>query len=781
MDNPQLFGEISIYGSKCGGNGGMTADIGAHPDFVRTQYSSTRILLQFESAHYYINTPPVFCHSPPNMSPPSHLPTPLSSPATGPPSSSALNTKAQSANLPTTSSRPLSISSILGTSLPGTPPNSRNTSFGDNDAAKAPRVPLPEFTTSPSNDSALPVTSAEILAASAQLYSMRFRTDAVDDDEALTAPVQDWSLNAARPNSSTAAGQGKGKGKDPELYDVDPAEDGNSRNRGVHRSTDDIAAESLLQVWNELRSVSVLVDLGAHPCECKNCPDGTRMLCPNCSVAKDESDHLYSSDSEDEGPLLSTARQTGFSTSCHGNRLQHSAHEGNAVFDLLPLSSRRSQTSRLLPHDPELHNGESQCSRCELAQESIRARYVEGYRMLGCEGFEREDTEPLDDDAVDSSRHERYGAAEYDNGKHKSEPLSEIPKLSQKTLERLELEKWAWRPERDPLVASSSDTSESDADDVEPIRLPLYAEESTTRDSVHPGAVIDPEAAAEGTPYGSAPPSSQRPGYTDRRSGQSYPTASDFVDLKTTFSSPSPSTRQARKYKAVLPSPLKQIQNAVHSDQTSPSPERQDRPTRTGGPVPTTGPASMRPSGPQTGHGLRRSARAFPHRAELTNEFVHVGVQDPTPPTEQKGSVAMPDASPSTPKKRTADPTPTANVDAEPLPTPPATGRKRKAATQAAAVEEPSSSRPKKRQGKALRTPKRPMTRNATQDERSAPWYVNDEGRFVKSRWKVEEETRKREAVAKAEARRPGAFRMRGIFFEDDKVSRYYEAGRFWV
>lgn len=570
---------------------------------------------------------------------------------------------------------------------PKTPPHSRNTSSGDNHAAEAPQVPPPEFTKSRVNDPALSATDPVALAAGALSHSIATQNDTKDDCEAITAIVDDASLDAALISSSTAGGQGKGKGKDPEIYNTTPTEDGNTEDRLVNGSAADNDAAMSLMLYRygkkQLHAVSILLDLGGIPYEGEISP-----FSPS-TVAKDAFDYLHSSESEDEGPILSTVRKVGFSTCCHGNHLQHCAHDGDAVFDL-SLSSRRDRRSHLRHDDLNLHNGETQCRRCEAAQESLRARYMQGYRNLGCEGFEREDTVPLDDDAADSSRHERYGAAEYDAAKHGSEMLSTFPQLSQKTFERLEAEKWAWRPEPDPLVPTVPDDSVSVDDVVEPDRLPMYAVESNTRGSVSHSNIIDPEATAEQTAHDAPPPpSSQRPSYIDRRSGLSYPLAAEFVNLTKSISSPFPSTRQKRREKAAAPSPLKQVRTAVDSDQTSPSPEQRSLPTRNAAPLLTAGPVSQM---------ILRSRRR------------NVNTPNHSPPKGPKGTAALTEAGTSTPQKRNANPSSTTTTNAAiaaPLPTPPASGRKRKAATQpepqpssTTSPSSSSSSRPtKKRKG----------------------------------------------------------------------------------
>ncbi|CAF9916624.1 MAG: hypothetical protein ALECFALPRED_010804 [Alectoria fallacina] len=718
----------------------------------------------------------------------------------------------------------MSVRSLLENAPLGTPPNSRNTSFRDNQAAEAPGTPLPDLGTPSVNGSAVAIPDAEVVSPSARLNSVRPEDDANNDDdegvrtalsaeapmllpasfpthpvyypasaffqvdtaaagvqpyfngsrfveasqlllarftrhpvynpasaliradttaagvhlyfngprthangdyEAILAAVRDAFLNAALIDFSCVAGQGKGKGRDPKFCDTEPTENGNTEKDVAEISN---AADILLRlrhIGDELNVVSEL--LGTSPPKCKVCT--VERLCTDClqvpwrqrahpvsppTVVEDESEHLYSSESEDEGPLLSAARKIGFSTSCHGNHLQHSAHDGNAVFDLLSLSSQGDQRFGLRHQNRGLDDdGEAKCRRCGLVRDPARVRYVEGYRKLGYERFEREDTVSVDDDAMGSQQHGRHGAAESD-GEISSRP----PKLSQKTIERLERERRAWRPESNTSIATSSDSSMTVTGVVEPIRLPLYAEESTTRASANASAVTDPEATAEPNASTSPPSSSRRLSYRDQRTGVSYPMASDFVDLTTTSSSPPPSTRQTRPKKA-KPSPLKQVEAAV---------ETHPAPTGRGGRV------SKRHSSTQSRRGTRISARAHAHRAELTNEWVRMGLPDPTPSENRTGDVAAAEAGtgPWTPKKRTRN---------APL-TPPTTGRKRKAAIQAVEVEEPSPSQQKTRMGKAV-----PTSAQAGDDGRGS---VDGEGQSVER--EVEEGRGKMERKGKGRA-----------------------------
>ena len=640
----------------------------------------------------------------------------------------------------------MSVRSLLENAPVETPPNSRNTSFGDSRAAEAPDTALPDLASLSVNGSAVDISDAEVISpGAARLNSVRHRDDANGDDEgvwaalaaeasqlllarftrhplynpasaiiqadttaagaqlyfnepqthangeceATLAAVRDAFSNAAPIDFSFVAGQCKGKGKDPEFYDTRPTENGNMEKDVAEISN---AADILLQfrhIGDNLNVVSEL--LGPSPSKCKVCT--IERLCTDClqvswrqRARTVSTPTVVEDESEDEDPRLSTARKIGFSTSCHGNHLQHSAHEGDAVFDLLSLSSRGNQKFGFNHQNRELHDGEKKCRRCGLVQDPTRVRYVEGYRKLGYERFEREDTVSVDDDdddAMDSRQHGRHGSAEYGG-----EISSRHPKLSQKTIERLEREKREWRPESNTSTATSSDTSVTVAGVVEPIRPPLYAEESTTRVSANTSTVTDPEATAEPTASTSPPSSSSRRlTYRDQRTGVTYPLASDFLNLTTTSSSqpppPPPSTRQTRP-KNAKPSPLKQVETAF---------ETHPAPIGRGGPVRTTARVSKPHSSTQSSRGTRMTAWAHTRRAEFTHEWVRLSAPIPTSPQDRTGNGAAAKAQrgPWTPRKLTG---------MAPLMTPPTTGRKRKAATQAVEVEEGKGKRETETEGK---------------------------------------------------------------------------------
>ncbi len=601
--------------------------------------------------------------------------------ATGPPSSPSLNTPAQSHKF---TFLPLGNGSLGNPSLfpasnfadndaakapqvpittSPTPPESRNASL-DGHAAEASQVPTPEITSSPVNDPESPVTDAEKITQP-PFDSMKPRTDAINDHQTTTAHVEDESLNAALTKSSAVSGQGKGKGKDPELYDVDPIENSNITNCPVDYSTEENkakynAAEALLRLRNaepEFEAASILLNMNAKSYNCNTCPEGTRMGCANClRVPWRHSAHSPprrsrsgspspESESEDEGP------KGIFIISHHGEHLQCSVREGNAVFALANLFSQRNQ-------------------------ESIHRRYEDGYRALGCDEFEREDTEPLDDDDDDDD-------AGYDSKKYGTQMLSRISKLSQENLERLK----AMRPEckSDPYILKEKSPDTSAA-------VTMHANESTTYGSVNLNATIDPEA----TGPASAPPSSQRASYTDQRTGKSYSMASIPVDLTKPIPSSAPApTRQARQKKAV-PKP---------------------------------------PSATHIRLGKRRLTPEYLHyRANLPDNLADLDLPPSPPQGKQTGSAPTTKAGPSRPKKQNPHPiTTTTTTTTPPLPTPPTSGRKRKAATQHAKEpkERPSLAQAKKQKqkGEPLPQSRQPRTRAVMRE--GPTWVVDAEGEFV--------------------------------------------------
>ena len=667
----------------------------------------------------------------------------------GPPSSSSLNTQALSDELNisilirgppgTPSQSPASTfvdndaakaPQVPITATP-TPPESRNTSL-DSHAAEAPPVPLSELIPSPVNDPELPVTDAKT-TTQPPLDSMKPWFNAINDHQATTAHVEDEPLNAALIKSSAVSGQGKGKGKDPELYDTDPIEDGNTTNGPADLSTEDNkaeynAAEALVRLRNaepEFEAASILLNMNAKPYNCKTCPEGIRMGCADClGVPWRHSAHSpprrsryvspsTESESEDEGPKRS------FSISHHGNLLQCSVLEGNAVFALpSPVSQRNQETC--LQHE----NGVVERRPYDVTQDSIHYYYFDGYRVLAYEEFEREDTVPLDDDD-----------AGYDSEKYGTQMQSRIPKLSQKTLERLKAMKCEYKPDPNTLTEISSDTSVSVTGIEESVQPLPYAKESTTHGFVNLHATIDPEATAST----SAPPSSQRSSYMNRRTRKSSPRGS--VDLTNPISSPSPAhTRQARQMKAITSPPLKHIQTALKSDHKSPSPKQHNPPTA---PVPKP---------PSATHIGRRKPRPTPdylhYRANLPDNLARLDLPPSSPQAKQTGSAPTTKAGPSTPKKQRPNPiiitttkagpttpqqqTPTPSIITTPtaplLPTPTVTDRKRKADTQPA--KGPSPAPPKRQKANPPPPPSRqPRTRAVMREGPS--WYVDEEGDFV--------------------------------------------------
>lgn len=363
--------------------------------------------------------------------------------------------------------------------------------------------------------------------------------------------------------------------------------------------------------------------------------------------------------------------------------------------------------------------------------------------------------------------------------------MSRPPKLNRKTIAKLVAEKQQWRPVPDPLMETDSedDTPVPFTETVEPIRLPLHAEESYTRGSANGKAVTNPEASAAPNAASSPPSPGRRPSYTDRRSGDSYsipsrlfdlsktipsplpstrqarrqkaitspdataepnastaplpppsssrrpsfadrnpgelPRASDFVDCTKTISSPVSSARQARQKKPLTSSPLKRVESALEPDPTSASPEQHDQSAGRNG------------SAPRSRYRRLGFLKTFLYRAELRNERNHMGAQEPTPPKKQiesaPAAVAEAKAGPSTPKKGQTN---------APLLTPPTTTcRKRKATTQASTVEGQAPSQ-RKKQKAAAAMPRRD----------GSLWYVDGEGNWLRD--EGEDERRRRRAEA---------------------------------
>ena len=129
----------------------------------------------------------------------------------------------------------------------------------------------------------------------------------------------------------------------------------------------------------------------------------------------------YGNSCRDNPPL--PARSITFETACHGNLTKFSALEGNAVLKLWPIASEHKRRLK----DCSTHrDGEENCYRCTRHDADLAASYKKGYEKLGCHDFDREVTEPLDeDDAVDLSRQNTAG---YDERKDRSQMLPPCPK-----------------------------------------------------------------------------------------------------------------------------------------------------------------------------------------------------------------------------------------------------------------------------------------------------------------------------------------------------------------
>ena len=127
-----------------------------------------------------------------------------------------------------------------------------------------------------------------------------------------------------------------------------------------------------------------------------------------------EEDQYSDSDSDDdEDPTI-----VNFTVSCcHGNLVPASAEEGNAIFDLLSARERRVRLKALCSILGVGGGEERRCRICEATTRDVglRERYNEGYRRLGYEGFEREDTiELADDEDEDHAAAEQRKNAAFD-------------------------------------------------------------------------------------------------------------------------------------------------------------------------------------------------------------------------------------------------------------------------------------------------------------------------------------------------------------------------------
>ena len=499
----------------------------------------------------------------------------------------------------------MSILSLLSGYLPPTPPDSNTTSAADHyeakAAAKAPQVPPPDYTTPPVNDSAVAANDAEISTLAERLSPLNVRCEANEHHQFATAPVFDNSLDEALINSPLAPVSHKGKRKDPELYDTDPTVHANNQHGHEDRSANDDAAETLLNlnpVAPAIQTASILQDLR------------TKYVLTSHGV-EHEPDHLLSSESEDEGPLpFTNATQISFTILCHGNHVERRATQGNAIFDLLRLRGQRYGLK-----DPR---GETSCYLCKMVQVDRQEAYKAGYRKLGCERFEREDTVMRDGDddaaadaaaAVDRPMDEERRAAAEEEDNADDAYVAQLPNLRRKTIQRLEAEERPWTPEPEPhqmppttttttttppshthyplsvAAAAAIAAAAREAATIEPVRLPLYATESNVRNTSS-SSLEEPTTAEQ------QPPTTTE-SYPALRPIPSLPTFNplpQFLRIP-----PRPTTRPSRfprltanrpqrqrtitataTAKMMTPSPLKQVQNVSSESESVQQSQHED-------------------------------------------------------------------------------------------------------------------------------------------------------------------------------------------------------------
>lgn len=500
----------------------------------------------------------------------------------------------------------MSISSMLTNTLPPTPPDNKTTSAEDHHAAKAaakaPQVPSPDSTTQLVNGPAVAPNDAETSPTTGRLGSEDVRSEADEHHESPIVPLSIKSLEDTVLNSSYPPVDGKGKGKDPEICEVEPAVDANNQPCHEDRSAADIdTAETLPTVESDspedpevYQAASILVRMHNATPESEvasilqNLGNKNVLTAP---VVDHEPDHLSSSQSEDKGPLPSTAPRLSFTIPCDGNHVQNWAFEGNAVHDLVPLRKRR--------YDLADRKEERSCYHCK----TLHKDYVEGYMKLKCKNFEREDTVSLEDDngddndiaVVDRPTYERRRAAAEEQDYNYKAYLATLPKMKPKTIQRIEAEKRAWIAKREqslmpptttkraprhtqprPLTAAADNMVVRAAAIRSPVRLPLYLRESnvrgvpdtplgetTTAEQHQPPTEVDPSPARPLPPIPSSDNNDQQQATVHRT-----PPPPPFTRPGTYPRSHSePGSRMQQQPRrntaratAKMPSPLKQVQ-----------------------------------------------------------------------------------------------------------------------------------------------------------------------------------------------------------------------------
>ena len=410
----------------------------------------------------------------------------------------------------------MSISSLISPSLPKTPPSSPKPSPGE-----ATQSPRPQSTTSPIDEPAPTATNQNTITAAAQSYPIEENTNL--NDGLVTAADDGDSSDTSTPNlPGSAAVNHKEKGKDPELYDLN------------NHIADHSSPAQNMNLETNVTNAHLTLDSA-----------------PRDIPTIEEDQYSHSDSEDDEGPQKVT-----FTVSCcHGNLVPASACEGNAVFELLSARERRVRLRALCSI---LGVGVSEERRCRICEPTRnvrhRERYEEGYKRLGYEGFEREDTIELTDDddddnaAVTADEHRKNAAFNFFVQTLLQADWTPVPPQQQQPL----------------IIITASPTTPLRSSRAATVSVPA----STTQEKAPEADTQRPNVDA-----------SQRPILI-----------SDYIDLTESISSSSsslpppppqdqtPALRRSQRNIAAAknPSPLKQVQNA-----SSPV-EQQQQPTASG-------------------------------------------------------------------------------------------------------------------------------------------------------------------------------------------------------
>jgi len=119
---------------------------------------------------------------------------------------------------------------------------------------------------------------------------------------------------------------------------------------------------------------------------------------------------------DDEGEAATTTTTTTRDITCHGNTYVNLVpHAGSACWELTQQTDPASIGAQPTSSTPTLedHDGELDCRRCRVFKNSRTAAFATSRSK-------RERTVPLTEEAQDSSKRRRVGAAEYDDAYHES-------------------------------------------------------------------------------------------------------------------------------------------------------------------------------------------------------------------------------------------------------------------------------------------------------------------------------------------------------------------------